>query len=202
MNLETHLQEGEQALARIWKVTALRGVVAIAIAVLMLVWPSIGLATLIALVAAFALATGVTTLAGALTVPMRRGDRARIGFEGLIGVTAGVAVAVWPNLSAVALLYAIAAWAIAVGVIELGLAFTLPLSGGRSLLLLLSALVTGFFGVVMFARPGAGAIALLALVGAFALITGITQIAYALELRRVVAEVERRIHPTARPVTQ
>ena len=202
MNLETHLQEGEQALARIWKVTALRGVVAIAIAVLMLVWPSIGLATLIALVAAFALVTGVTTLAGALTVPMRRGDRARIGFEGLIGVTAGVAVAVWPNLSAVALLYAIAAWAIAVGVIELGLAFTLPLSGGRSLLLLLSALVTGFFGVVMFARPGAGAIVLLALVGAFALITGITQIAYALELRRVVAEVERRIHLTARPVTQ
>ena len=33
MNLETHLQEGEQALARIWKVTALRGVVAIVFAV-------------------------------------------------------------------------------------------------------------------------------------------------------------------------
>jgi uncharacterized membrane protein HdeD (DUF308 family) len=202
MNLEAHLQEGERALARIWKVTALRGLVAIVFAVLMLIWPSIGLATLIALVAAFALATGVTTLAGALTVPMRPGDRAWIGFEGLIGVAAGVAVAVWPNLSAVALLYAIAAWAIAVGVIELVLAFTLPLSGGRSLLLLLSALVTGFFGVVMFARPGAGAIALLALIGAFALITGITQIAYALELRRVVAGLERRIHPTARPVTQ
>ncbi len=202
MNLDTHLMEGEQALARIWKVTALRGVVAIAFAVLMLIWPSIGLATLIAFVAAFALATGVSTLVGALTVPMRPGDRAWIGFEGLIGVAAGVAVLVWPNLSAVALLYAIAAWAIAVGVIELGLAFTLPLSGGRSLLLLLSALVTGFFGVVMFARPGAGVLALLSLIGAFALITGITQIAYALELRRVVAEFERRIHPTARPVTQ
>ena len=62
--------------------------------------------------------------------------------------------------------------------------------------------MTGFFGVVMFARPGAGAIALLALIGAFALITGITQIFYALELRRIVAELERRVHPTARPVTR
>jgi len=202
MNLETHLQEGERLLARIWKVTALRGVVSIAFAVVVLVWPNVGLTALIALVAAFALATGVTTLAGALTVPMRPSNRAWVGFEGLVGVAAGVAVVVWPNLSAVALVYAIAAWAIAVGVIELALALTLPLSGGRSVLLLLSALVTGFFGVVMFARPGAGAIALLALIGAFALITGITQIAYALELRRVAAELERRVHPTARPVTQ
>ena len=202
MNVEAHLKEGEQALAHIWKVTALRGVIAIAFAVVILIWPSIGLTTLIALVGAFALVTGATTLAGAFTVPMRSRDRVWVGVEGLVGVAAGVAVVVWPNLSAVALLYAIAAWAIAVGVIELGLAFTLPLSGGRSLLLLLSALVTGFFGVVMFARPGAGAIALLALIGAFALITGITQIFYALELRRIVTELERRLHPTARPVTQ
>ena len=202
MNLETHLQEGERLLARIWKVTALRGVVSIAFAVVVLVWPNVGLTALIALVGAFALVTGVTTLAGALTVPMSPGNRAWVGFEGLIGVAAGVAVIVWPNLSAIALLYAIAAWAIAAGVIEMGLALTLPLSGARSLLLLLSALVTGFFGVVMFARPGAGAIALLALIGAFALITGITQIAYALELRRIVAGLERRIRPTARPVTQ
>ena len=180
----------------------MRGVIAIAFAVVILIWPSIGLTTLIALVGAFALVTGATTLAGAFTVPMRPRDRVWVGVEGLVGVAAGVAVVVWPNLSAVALLYAIAAWAIAVGVIELGLAFTLPLSGGRSLLLLLSALVTGFFGVVMFARPGAGAIALLALIGAFALITGITQIFYALELRRIVAQLERRVHPTARPVTQ
>ena len=65
MNLETQLKEGERALARIWKVTALRGVIAIAFAVVILVWPSIGLTTLIALVGAFALVTGATTLAGA-----------------------------------------------------------------------------------------------------------------------------------------
>jgi uncharacterized membrane protein HdeD (DUF308 family) len=43
MNPETQLNEGEQILARIWKVTALRGILAIAFAIVILVWPSIGL---------------------------------------------------------------------------------------------------------------------------------------------------------------
>ena len=49
MTLETHLQEGERALAHFWKVTALRGALAIAFAVVVLIWPSIGLSALVAL---------------------------------------------------------------------------------------------------------------------------------------------------------
>ena len=106
--------------------------------------------------------------------------------EGLLGVAVGVVVFVWPGLSALGLLYAIAAWAIASGVFEFALTFALPLSGGRSLLLALGGLLSIAFGVIMFAHPGAGAIALLALVAAFAFVTGVMQIALALELRRVV----------------
>ena len=55
----------------------------------------------------------------------------------------------------------------------------------------------------MFAHPGAGAVALLALIAAFALVSGVMQIAFALELRRVVGELERRVQPhERRPVTQ
>ena len=102
------------------------------------------------------------------------------------------------------LLYAIAAWAIAMGVFEIALAFVLPLSGGRSLLVVLGGLLSVAFGVIMFGHPGAGAVALLALIAAFALVTGVMQIAFALELRRVVAELEQRVRPhaTAKPVTQ
>ena len=101
------------------------------------------------------------------------------------------------------LLYAIAAWAIAMGVFEIALAFVLPLSAGRSLLVVLGGLLSIAFGVIMFAHPGAGAVVLLALVAAFALVTGVVQIAFALELWRVVAELERRVRPraTAEPVT-
>jgi uncharacterized membrane protein HdeD (DUF308 family) len=204
MNPETQLQEGEQALAHIWKTTALRGALAIAFAVVILIWPNIGLATLIALFGAFALVSGVSTIAGAFSVPVTRGRRAWLVVEGLLGIAVGVAVVFWPDLSALGLLYAIAAWAIALGVFEIALAFDLPLSSGRSLLLALSGVLSVIFGVIMFAHPGAGAVALLALIAAFALVTGAMQIAFAVELRRAGHELGDRARPNATPtpVTQ
>ena len=203
MNPQTQVQEGERTLARIWKATALRGVLAITFAVVILIWPSIGLTALIALFGAFALVSGLGTIAGALNAPIQGGRRAWLVVDGLLGVAVGVVVFVWPDLSALGLLYAIAAWAIVVGSVESALAFALPLSGGRSLWLVLGGLLSIAFGVIMFAHPGAGAVALLALIAAFALVTGAMQIAFALELRRVVVELDRRVRPhaTAKPVT-
>jgi uncharacterized membrane protein HdeD (DUF308 family) len=203
MNLEQQLHEGERALARTWKLTALRGALAIAFAVVILIWPSIGLSTLIALFGVYALVSGATTLAGAFRLRLQRGGRIWLAFEGLVGIAVGVAVFVWPDLSALGLLYAIAAWAIALGVFEITQAFVLPLSGGRTLLVALGGLLSIAFGVIMFVEPGAGAIALLALIAAFAFVTGVMQIAYAFELRQAVGELKRALRPraTARPVT-
>jgi uncharacterized membrane protein HdeD (DUF308 family) len=204
MNLETQLKEGERTLAHIWKVTALRGALAIAFAVIILIWPNIGLSALIALFGAYALVSGAATILGAFSVPIRGGRHAWLVIEGLLGLAVGVVVFVWPDLSALGLLYAIGAWAIALGIFEIALAFVLPLGGGRSLLVVLGGLLSVAFGVIMFADPGAGAVALLALIAAFALVTGAMQIAFALELRRVVVELEQRVRPhaTAKPVTQ
>jgi uncharacterized membrane protein HdeD (DUF308 family) len=203
MNLETHLQEGERELARIWRVSALRGVLAIAFAVVILIWPDIGLTALIALFGAFALVSGVASIVGAFSASLERSRRAWLVFDGLLGVVVGIVVFVWPDLSALGLLYAIAAWAIASGILELALAFALPFSGGRSLLLVLEAVLSVAFGVIMFWHPGAGALALLALVAAFAFVTGVMQIAFAIELRRVAGDLDQRLRPhaTAKPVT-
>ena len=204
MNLEAQLREGGRSLARIWKVTALRGVFAIAFAVVILVWTNIGLRALIALFGAFALVSGVATINGAFKLPPRSGQRWWLVFEGLLGVAVGVVVFIWPDLSALGLLYAIAAWAIAMGTFEIAVAFVFPFSGTWSLLAVLGGLLSIGFGVIMFAHPGAGAVALLGLVAAFALVTGAMQIAFALELRRVAGELKPRVRPrtTAKPVAQ
>jgi len=203
MNLEAHLQEGEQTLAHIWKAMALRGAVAIAFALVIIVWPSIGLSTLLALFGAFALVSGVATIAGAFNIPLEGSRRAWLVVDGLLGVGVAAVVFIWPSLSALGLLYVIAAWAIAIGLFEIALSFKLPIGGSRSFLLGLSGLLSIAFGVIMFAKPGAGAIALLALIAAFALVSGVMQIVFALELRRVLGELGRpfRPHTTAKPVT-
>jgi uncharacterized membrane protein HdeD (DUF308 family) len=202
MTLESHVQEGEQLLARIWKVVAFRGVLAVAFAVVVLIWPGIGLTAMVALFGAFALVSGVATAIEAVRLPLERGERGWLLFEALLGIVVGVIVFVWPSLSALGLLYAIGAWAIAAGMLQVGLAFLFPFGGARSLLLGLGGLVSVAFGVIMFARPGDGAIALLALVAAFAMVTGVMQIAYAIELRRIAADVKRAApRVTTRPVT-
>jgi uncharacterized membrane protein HdeD (DUF308 family) len=196
MNLDTYLQDGERKLARIWKVAALRGVLAIAFAVVILIWPGIGLGTMIALFAAFAIASGVSMLAGAFRLPLRRGDRFWLAFEGVFAVAVGVVVLVWPSLSALALLYVIAIWAITSGVYEIAFAFAWR-TGGHAALVVLGGLLSIAFGVIMFAHPGAGALALLTLVGAFALVAGTVQIAFALDVRHESIELKRRLRPRA-----
>ena len=104
MNLETQLQEGERELARIWKVSALRGVLAIVFAVVILIWPDIGLTALIALFGAFALVSGVASIVGAFSASLERSRRAWLVFDGLLGVVVGIVVFVWPDLSALGLL--------------------------------------------------------------------------------------------------
>jgi uncharacterized membrane protein HdeD (DUF308 family) len=201
--LEEYVEQAERLVGQIWKTLALHGVLGVAFGIALLMWPGIGLTAMIALFGAFSLLAGLASIVGAFDAPTGKA-RAWLVIQGLLGVAAGVVVVLWPGLSALGLLYAIAALATAIGLAEIGAAFALPLTGSRSLLLLLSGVVSIAFGAIMFVHPGAGALALLALIAAFSIVTGLVGIGYAIELRRVVAQLERRRsgRPTAKPVTQ
>jgi uncharacterized membrane protein HdeD (DUF308 family) len=202
VELESRWEEGEQILASIWKAMALRSVLAVAFGVVLLIWPDVGLTAFIILFGVFALVSGLAIVFAAIVAPIQAGKRPWLILEGLAGVAVGVVVLVWPDLSALALLYAIAAWAIAAGVVEMATAFVLPISSERALLLWLTGLLSVAFGVIMFARPGAGALALVTLVAAFAIVIGVMQFAYALELRSIAKKLSRRPPPgtTTKPV--
>jgi uncharacterized membrane protein HdeD (DUF308 family) len=194
------LLESERMLARIWKLLALRGVLAIAFAVVLLAWPDIGLTAMVAVVGAFAIASGLMSGVAAFALPgAATRQRVWLALNSLVGLAVGTAVLVWPDLSATALLYAIAIWAIAAGVIEVVAAFALPISGTRTVLLAVSGIVLAAFGVVMFVEPGDGAVALLALVAAFALVRGTFDVALAVELRRVLGELKKRMPSPVQP---
>jgi uncharacterized membrane protein HdeD (DUF308 family) len=194
------LLESERMLARIWKLLALRGVLAIAFAIVLLAWPDIGLTAMVAVVGAFAIASGFISGMAAFALPgAATRQRVWLALNSLVGLAVGTAVLVWPDLSATALLYAIAIWAIAAGVIEVVAAFALPISGTRTVLLAVSGIVLAAFGVVMFVEPGDGAIALLALVAAFALVRGTFDVALAVELRRLLGELKKRMPSPVQP---
>jgi uncharacterized membrane protein HdeD (DUF308 family) len=179
----------------------LNGLLSIAVGVVILVWPGISLYALTILFGAYALATGVVGLMAALR-GVAKDERAWLVVSSLLGIAVGVLVFVWPNISALALLYVIGAYAVALGIIAIGGAFALPLDGGDTALMILSGIVSILFGIVIFAKPGTGALVVLALIAAFALVTGITELVVAVGAKRILASgVKRAFTPEPKPST-
>jgi uncharacterized membrane protein HdeD (DUF308 family) len=173
----------------------LNGVLSIALGVVILVWPGISLEALTIVFGAYAFATGVVQL-GAVLSGSGRDERAWLVVSGLLGIAVGAIVLIWPGISALALLYVIGAYAVALGIIAVFGAFRLPLDGGDTALMILSGLVSILFGIVIFAKPGAGALVVLGLIAAFALVTGVTEILVAIGAKRMVeSDLKRAFAP-------
>jgi len=158
----------------------LYGVLSIVFGVLIVVWPGISLYTLVILFGAFALVRGVIGLVAAVRSGSTPG-RAWLVFNSVLGIAVGAIVFWRTDMSALALLYVIGAYAIALGVITLFGSYVLPFqSSADRILLALSGCVGIVFGIVMFAKPGDGAIVLLSLIAAYAIILGITELGVAI----------------------
>ena len=171
------------ALARNWWLLVLRGVVAILFGVLAFVWPGVTLVSLALLYGVFAFADGLLALIAAI----RGGSpqpRWWLAVAGLVGVGAGLLTFIWPGMTALILLYLIAGWAIATGVVQIVGAIRLRKEIDNEWWLIAAGALSVLFGLVMFARPGAGALAVLFTIGAFAIVYGVFLVAFALRVRR------------------
>jgi uncharacterized membrane protein HdeD (DUF308 family) len=166
--------------ARHWWAFALRGVVAILFGVLAFAWPGVTLTVLVLFWGAFALIDGVLALVGAFRTD--HDHRWGLLLEGVVGIGAGVVTFVWPGLTALVLLYIIAVWALLTGVLELVAAVRLRKVIENEWWLALSGIVSVLFGLVLLAAPGAGAVAVVWLIAAYAIVFGVLNLALALRL--------------------
>jgi uncharacterized membrane protein HdeD (DUF308 family) len=105
--------------------------------------------------------------------------------EGVVGIAAGVVTFLWPALTALVLVYIIAAWALLTGVLELVAAVRLRRVVQNEWWLILSGIASLIFGVVLVIVPTAGALALIWLLAAYAIIFGFLPLALAFRLRGV-----------------
>jgi uncharacterized membrane protein HdeD (DUF308 family) len=156
----------------------LHGLASVVFGVMILAWPGISVYALTIVFGAYALAGGIIEFGSAFKA--QGSERGWLIASGLVGIAVGVIVFAWPGISALALLYVIGAYAVAIGIMLVVASFRLPLDGRDTALMALTGLGAIVFGIVIFAKPGAGALTVLALIAAFALVTGISELVVAI----------------------
>ena len=97
-----------------WRRLTVQGIAAIVFGMLTLAWPDVTLSTLIVMWGAFALVDGVAALTAVIVDPILR-HRGLVALSGVSGIAAGIVTFVWPSITALVLLYVIAAWAFVAG---------------------------------------------------------------------------------------
>jgi uncharacterized membrane protein HdeD (DUF308 family) len=173
------------SLADNWWLLLLRGVAAIAFGILAFFWPGLTLLTLTLLWGIYALADGLLALWAAIAAKGDMAPRWWLGLTGVIGVLAGLVAFIYPGTTTLVLLMFIAAWAIIIGLLQLWGAIEFRRELEDVWLLVLNGALSIAFGVILFVQPGAGAVALVWMIGWFAVVLGCLSIALAFRLKKL-----------------
>ena len=179
-NIEKQLSS---ILSRNWWKVLLRGLAAIMFGILVWLLPGISLAVLVLLFGAFVLVDGILGVWLAIDGRKEYEDWWVLLLWGLLGIGVGVLTFMSPGVTGLALLFFIAAWAIATGVLEIVAAIRLRREIKGEWLLILGGLLSVMFGALLMAQPGVGALALIWLIGTYAVIFGIVLVILAFKTR-------------------
>jgi uncharacterized membrane protein HdeD (DUF308 family) len=171
-----------ESLSRNWWAVSLRGLAGVLFGIITFIAPGISLAALVLLFGAYAFADGVLAV---VTAVRRRGSNrwGMLLLEGLVGIAAGVLTLLWPSITALALLYVIAAWALVTGAFEIAAAIRLRKVVTGEWILALSGVLSMALGVLLIVAPGPGALAVVIWIGAYAFVFGVLLFALGLRLK-------------------
>jgi uncharacterized membrane protein HdeD (DUF308 family) len=179
-----HPQPVPAELARSWWALALRGLVAVLFGLAALFWPGLVLAALILLFGVYALVDGVLGIIAAFSSSREGMTRWVLLTEGGIGILFGIVALVWPDLTALGLLYIIAFWAVLAGIARILRAILLRREIENEWSMALSGILSVILGIVLLFLPGTALLAYAWLIGLFALALGVMLIVYAFRVRR------------------
>ncbi|GLZ29452.1 membrane protein [Lentzea sp. NBRC 105346] len=173
-----------ETLGQRWWLFTLRGAVAILFGLMALAWPDITVLALVILWGAYTLVDGVT----ALYIAIRHNewptaDRVMHGILGAVGVVAGIVAFAWPGLTAGILLLIIAIWAIIAGVLQIAAAIRLRKVITNEWFYVVTGVLAVLLGIILFASPGTGALALIVTIGIFAIMWGVVLLLFSFRLR-------------------
>ncbi len=172
-----------EILTRYWWAFIARGILAIALGVMVFAWPGITIAALIIVFGIYVFVDGIFLVVKAIGGWKARDDRWLLLFEGLLGIGIGVITIFAPGVTAVGLLFYIAAWSLATGILEIVGAIRLRKEIQGEVWWIFSGIVSILFAVLLMIFPGTGILALIWLLGIYAFVFGVILILLGIRIR-------------------
>jgi uncharacterized membrane protein HdeD (DUF308 family) len=173
-----------QVIAENWWLILLRGIAAVAFGILALIWPGTTLLTLVVLFGAYAMVDGLLALGAAFGRGRSSGSSWWLAIAGALGVVAGAATVLWPGVTAIVLLVFIGVWTLTRGIMEIAGAIQMRQETEDAWLLALDGVISVIFGLSVLAFPGAGALALIWIIAAYAIVSGAVLVMLSLRVRQ------------------
>ncbi len=169
------------ALSENWWALLVRGLLAVLFGFIAFFLPGMTLTVLVLVFGAYALVDGLFAVVAGIRGTS--GHRWVLIVEGVLGILAGFVALVWPGITALALLYVIAFWAIFTGVAEIAAAVALRREIEGEWALILGGALSVIFGLILAVLPWVGLLSLVWLVGLYAIVFGIALIVVAFRVR-------------------
>jgi uncharacterized membrane protein HdeD (DUF308 family) len=169
-----------RSMAEHWWVLLLRGLLAILFGILAFTWPGLTVLLLVAIWGAYAFVDGVLALVAGI-----KGKWTSLVVLGLLGIAAGLVAFFRPGLAAEALLWVLAFWAIAAGVMQIAAAVRLRREIEGEWLWILTGVLTVGLGVLLFLYPGAGVLTVTWMIATLAVVWGILLVMLAFKVKRL-----------------
>jgi uncharacterized membrane protein HdeD (DUF308 family) len=176
-------------LSHYWWTTLFRGIAWILFGIVVFTHPGLSLVTLTLVFGVFALVDGIGNVVNAFGGRQEYKNWWVLLLTGLAGILVGILTFISPGLTALGLLYYIAFWAIATGILGIVAAIHLRKEIEGEFWLGLAGLASVAFGVLLVARPGAGALTVLWLIASYAIAFGVILIILAFKARAFVDRV-------------
>jgi uncharacterized membrane protein HdeD (DUF308 family) len=190
MATERYSPEAGGLFARSWGALYLRGLLAIVLGLLILRRPALTLHLFVLWFAFYAIFEGLFSLFAAISGWRHRQDRWLLLLETVIGFGIGVVTLRTPGITALVLLFLIAAWALATGVLRIFEAVRFPREVAGGPWLAIGGVASIVFALAVMLRPMAGALVLAKLIGIYALFLGATELIAAFRLHRSAHYIE------------
>jgi uncharacterized membrane protein HdeD (DUF308 family) len=200
--IEKHVNAIEQEIARSWWVFGLSGLISALFGLAAIFLPLDTLRALMYAFGAFTLINGGFALVASVYAAQARAPWWPLALAGVTGIVAGILTLVWPEVTALALLYIIAFWAIVSGVFSIIAAIRLRKLIRREWLLALGGAVSVLFGLGLIVFPGDGAVAIVSVIGAFQFAVGVVTMASSIDLFLLNRQNRDPREDTTRPVLE